>query len=297
MAKKGNVINGWLVIDKKQGMTSTDVVRALKRSLQPAKIGHAGTLDPLASGVLPVALGEATKTIPYLLESTKDYIFTVRFGEERDTDDVDGQVTARSEKRPRAAEIRKALPAFIGSIRQVPPRFSAVKVSGQRAYALARAGEAVELKERPVRIEAFELLETGPGGAYARFRVTCGSGTYIRALARDLGRALGSRGCIEAIRRTRVGPFAESHAISLDNQIPLGHSAPALEALLPVITALDDIPALAVTEGEAARIRRGEAVKLPTTQSGTVRITSQGALVALAEVGAGTAKAKRVFNL
>lgn len=297
MARKGNVLNGWLVIDKPAGVTSTDVVRLLKRTLHPAKIGHAGTLDPLATGILPIALGEATKTIPFLMESTKDYAFTVRFGEERATDDIEGEVTATSAKRPTRDGILKALPAFTGIISQVPPQYSAVKVKGQRAYQLARAGEAVVLKERPAEVKSFELTAVSPDGERADFRVTCASGTYIRALGRDLGRALGCLGCIEAIRRTRVGPFSENHAISLDNQGLLGHSAPALEALLPVITALDDIPALAVTEGEAARIRCGEALRLPTARSGTVRITSQGELVALAEVSAGTAKPKRVFNL
>ena len=290
-------MNGWLIVDKPTGVTSTDVVRVLKRTLHPVRIGHAGTLDPLASGVLPVALGEATKTIPFLLESTKDYVFTVRFGEERATDDVEGAVTATSEKRPGRAEILKALPAFTGSILQVPPSFSAVKIEGKRAYELARAGAPVVLKERPAEVKSFELVAAPPGGETAVFRVTCASGTYVRALARDLGRALGCFGCIESIRRTRVGPFSETHAISLDNQGLLGHSAPASEALLPVITALDDIPALAVTEGEAARIRCGEAVKLPTTRSGIVRILSQGVLIALADVRAGTAKPKRVFNL
>jgi len=297
MKPKGNPLNGWLIVDKPKGFTSTDVVRLLKRALHPRKIGHAGTLDPLATGILPVAFGEATKTIPGLMESTKDYVFTVRFGEARDTDDVEGKVTATSEVRPTREAIVRGLPAFTGSIRQVPPRFSAVKVEGRRAYELARAGEVVELKERPAEVKTFELLELARGGDWARFRVTCASGTYIRSLARDLGRALGTFGCIESIRRTRVGPFSEAHAISLDKQGALGHSAPASEALLPVLTALDDIPALAVTEGEAARIRCGEAVKLPTTRSGTVRITSQGVLVALADVSAGTAKPKRVFNL
>jgi tRNA pseudouridine55 synthase len=297
MARKGNPINGWLVVDKPAGFTSTDVVRLVKRVWRPARIGHAGTLDPLATGVLPLALGEATKTIPFLMESTKDYAFTIRFGEERDTDDIEGKVTATSAERPTHEAILAALPAFTGSIRQVPPRFSAVKVEGKRAYERARAGEAMALKERPAEVQAFKLVDLAPGGEGAKFRVTCSSGTYVRALARDLGRALGCLGCVAALRRTRVGPFSEKGAISLDNQGPLGHSAPALEALLPVITALDDIPALAVTEGEAARMRCGEAVKLPTTRRGTVRITSQGELVALADVSAGTAKPKRVFNL
>ena len=292
-----NQINGWLVIDKAKGVTSADVVRGVKRLLSPKKIGHAGTLDPLATGVLPLALGEATKTVSHIVDASKEYRFTVRWGEERTTDDSEGEVVKTSKKRPSEKEILDALPAFTGEIEQVPPAFSAVKVSGKRAYDLARAGEKVELQPRPARIDSFELLPETLEKDRAGFHVTCGKGTYIRALARDLGRNLACFGHIEQIRRTRVGPFGEKDAISLASSDDLGHSARASEAILPVMTALDDIPALAVTEDEARRIRNGQALRLPTSRSGTVRITSGGNLIALAEVSEKQAKPLRIFHL
>lgn len=296
MAKKGNPIHGWFIIDKTPDMTSADVVRAIKRVVQPKKIGHAGTLDPLATGILPIALGEATKTIPYIVDSEKEYTFTIKFGEETTTDDTEGEVSENSDSRPRKAEILAAMDDFRGEIQQIPPKFSAVKVDGKRAYELARAGEAVELKPRAAHIMEFTLKSVGKNGDNATFSVVCGKGTYIRSLARDLGRKLRCFGHVTSIRRNRVGPFSEKDAISLEKLIDLGHSARALEALQPIMTALDDIPELAITGGEAKRARNGQALQLPTSRSGTVRLTCEGELIALAEVENKRAKLLRVFN-
>jgi len=295
MAKKGSKIDGWFVIDKDGGMTSTDVVRRIKRILHPQKVGHAGTLDPLATGILPIALGEATKTVPYIVDAEKEYAFTVQWGEERTTDDAEGEVTEVSDTRPSLDDIKAALPAFIGEIDQMPPQFSALKVDGQRAYDLARNGKSVDLKARKVTIKAFNLIEGDEDSC--KFHVICGKGTYIRSLARDLGRKLQCFGHITAIRRTRVGPFSEAGAISLAKLDDLSHSARALEALIPVMTALDDIPELAITRDEAHRIRCGQALRLPTKRSGTVRLTLDKGLIALAEVTEGETRTLRVFNL
>ncbi len=296
MAKKGNPIHGWFVIDKTPDMTSADVVRAIKRVVHPLKIGHAGTLDPLATGILPIALGEATKTIPYIVDREKEYTFTVKFGEETTTDDTEGEVTDTSVTRPTKAEILTAMNDFRGEIEQIPPKFSAVKVDGKRAYELARAGENVELKARAANIIEFTLLSVEKNQDYASFSVVCGKGTYIRAIARDLGRKLRCFGHATDIRRTRVGPFSENCAISLEKLIDLGHSARALEALHPIMTALDDIPELAITGGEAKRARNGQVLQLPTSRSGTVRLTHEGELIALARVENKRAKLLRVFN-
>ncbi len=297
MTRKGNAINGWFVIDKHQGVTSTDVVRAIKRLLHPQKIGHAGTLDPLATGVLPIALGEATKTIPYIVDSQKAYTFSVKFGEERTTDDAEGEVTETSAKRPSKKAIVAGMKDFEGEIEQIPPQFSAVKVKGRRAYELARAGEKVALKPRLAEIIDFSLVDFGEKMDHASFSIECGKGTYIRSIARDLGRNLGCFGHVISIRRTRVGPFSENDSISLEKLIDLSHSARALEALKPVMTALDDIPALAVTKSEAKRARNGQALHLPTSLKGVARLTFEGELVALAEVENKRAQPLRVFNL
>jgi tRNA pseudouridine55 synthase len=298
-------VHGWVVLDKPVGMTSTYAVGAVKRLFKAKRAGHAGTLDPLASGCLPIALGEATKTVPFVMESRKLYRFTVRWGEERDTDDADGAVTATSDRRPTAQEIRALLPRFTGTIEQVPPRFSAVKVEGERAYDLARDGEPVELEARPVEIHRLALLAT-PDPDHAEFTTECGKGAYVRALARDLGRALGCFGHVAELRRQAVGPFAESDLISLEQLASMCHRAAAGEgdlagALLPVETALDDIPALAVSRADAARLQRGQAVLLrgrdaPMLQ-GMVYATTAGRLVALCRVERGEIVPKRVFNL
>jgi tRNA pseudouridine55 synthase len=298
-------VHGWVVLDKPVGMTSTHAVSVVKRLFSAKRAGHAGTLDPLASGLLPIALGEATKTVPFVMDGRKAYRFTARWGEERDSDDADGKVTAISPERPLADAVRALLPRFTGTIEQVPPRFSAIKVDGERAYDLARAGEIVELATRPVEIHRIELVEM-PSPDEAIFEAECGKGTYVRALARDMGRLLGCLGYVSALRRTAVGPFGEAHLISLEQLSSLCHRAATGEgsladALMPVETALDDIPAVAISQVDAARLQRGQAVLLRGRDApifrGTVSVTVSGQLLALAEVDRGELIPKRVFNL
>ncbi len=298
-------VHGWLILDKPVGMTSTQAVGVIKRLFSAKRAGHAGTLDPLASGLLPVALGEATKTVPFVMDSRKAYRFTIRFGEERDTDDAEGAVTATSSARPSAEAVRALLPRFIGSIAQTPPRYSAIKVGGERAYDLARDGELVELSPRIVEIARLELIAM-PDPDHAILEAECGKGTYVRALARDLGRLLGCYGHVSALRRMAVGPFSENDMISLEYLESLCHRAAAGEAsfadaLMPVETALDDIPALAISRADAARLRRGQAVVLRGRDApifdGAVYVTAFGDLVALAELDRGEIVPKRVFNL
>ena len=298
--RRGNKIDGWIVLDKPLGLSSTAAVGAVKRLLHPQKAGHGGTLDPLATGVLPIGLGEATKTMPFILDSTKEYEFEVCWGEERNTDDREGEVTATSDHRPSAQEIDATISGFMGEIEQIPPAFSAIKVDGARAYDLARAGKPPEMMARTVEIIKLERLAGGgkeSDADHTSFHLVCGKGTYVRALARDLARALGTRGHVSALRRTRVGPFRISDAISLELLNDLSHSARAEESMLPVMTALADIPALAVTENEADRIRHGQAVNLPTARSGTICLTFGGLPLAVAEASEGIVKPLRVFNL
>jgi tRNA pseudouridine55 synthase len=259
----------------------------------------------LASGCLPIALGEATKTVPFVVDGRKTYIFTVRFGEERDTDDAEGRVVNVSEGRPDRAAIEAMLPRFVGTIEQVPPRFSAIKIDGERAYDLARDGETVEIAPRQVTINRLELLET-PDLDHAVLAAECGKGTYVRALARDLGRALGGFGHVSALRRRCVSPFVEGDMISLERLESLCHRAAAGEGnladmLLPVETALDDIPALAVSPADAARLHKGQVVLLRGRDAavirGTVQVASGGQLVAIAEIDRGEIVPRRVFNL
>jgi tRNA pseudouridine55 synthase len=293
------------VLDKPIGMTSTHAVAIVKRLFQARRAGHAGTLDPLASGGLPIALGEATKTVPFVMDGRKRYRFTVCWGEERDTDDTEGKVVRTSELRPAVDAIRELLPRFVGVIEQTPPQYSAVKIQGERAYDLARDGEVVELKPRTVEI--FELIALKQEDkSHTVFEAECGKGTYVRALARDIGRLLGCYGHISALRRTLVGPFDEADMIPLEQLEALCDRAASGEgtladALLPVETALDDIPALSVTRADAARLHRGQAVLLRGRDapncSGTVYVTVAGRLLALAEVGNGELIPKRVFNL
>jgi tRNA pseudouridine55 synthase len=234
------------------------------------KAGHAGTLDPLASGILPIALGEATKTVPFAQEAGKIYRFTIRWGQSTTTQDAEGDVVATSDVRPTRDAIKAALPDFIGDIEQVPPKFSAIKVDGERAYDLARAGEDVELQARPVRIDDLTLLDM-PSEDLCVLEMRCGKGAYVRSIARDLAQVLGTEGHVAALRRTQVGPFTTDDAITLAALEDLVHKARALEALLPVETALDDIPALAVTDGEAFQLRQGRPVVLPPRQASELR--------------------------
>jgi len=290
-------VHGWLVLDKPVGMTSTNAVSVAKRAFHARRAGHAGTLDPLASGCLPIALGEATKTVPFVMDGRKRYRFTVRWGEERDTDDAEGSITATSAERPSTDAIRALIPRFTGTIAQVPPKFSALKIGGARAYDLAREGVAVELQARPVDIHHLELVAT-PDADHAVLDAECGKGTYVRAIARDMGRALGCLGHVAALRRTAVGPFEEAHTVSLDAL--QGEPADAA-ALLPVAAGLAALPVLNVSRADAARLARGQAVLLrgrdAPIMSGPVAVFTQGSLVALAEVDKGEVQPRRIFNL
>ena len=298
-------VHGWVILDKPIGMTSTHAVAVVKRLFQAKRAGHAGTLDPLASGGLPIALGEATKTVPFVMDGRKRYRFTVCWGEERDTDDTEGRTTQTSDTRPTAEAIHALLPRFTGVIEQTPPQYSAIKIQGERAYDMARDGEIVPLQPRPVEIHELALVEQQDDGRSV-FEAECGKGTYVRALARDMGRILGCFGHICALRRTICGPFDEADMIPLEELEALCNRAASGEgsladALLPVETALDDIPALAVTRADAARLHRGQAVVLrgrdAPISNGTVYVTVGGRLLALAELGNGELIPKRVFNL
>jgi tRNA pseudouridine55 synthase len=288
-------MNGWIVLDKPKGISSATGVAKVRRLFDGAKAGHGGTLDPLATGVLPIALGEATKVMGYILNSNKAYRATVVWGESRNTEDAEGRVTGTSPHRPDCAAILAALPGFTGRLSQQPPAFSALKVDGRRAYAAARAGEPVELKPREIDVFTLELVESGP--SHAVLDVFCGKGTYIRALARDIALALGTLGYLGDLRRTRAGPFAESQAISLATLEDLSHSARLAEALLPLETALDDIPALALDGAAAAKLRHGQTIRVSTgLKDGIVFATSDTGPVAMARVIDGTLKPIRVFN-
>lgn len=266
---RGRPLDGWLIIDKPPGMTSTDVVNRVRRGFDAQKAGHGGTLDPLATGVLPIAFGAATKTVPYVMDGTKLYRFTLKLGEARDTDDADGKVVATSAVRPTNEQIEAALPAFRGDIMQIPPAYSAIKVAGERAYDMAREGRAPVLEPRPARVDRFDLVERVDEDTVI-FEVQSGKGVYMRSLARDLAAACGTLGHVAALRRLRVGPFTEAQAhtlaaISLDKPVPGEDTPPASpDFLLPVATALADIPALALTEAEATDLSHGQAISLVT---------------------------------
>jgi len=304
--RRGQPLHGWIILDKPLGLSSGHAVARVRRALDAAKAGHGGTLDPLATGILPIALGEATKTVAYAMAGRKVYRFTARWGEARSTDDAEGAVIAESPLRPDRAAVLAVLPRFTGRIEQRPPDFSALKVAGARAYALAREGDAPALAPRPVEIDRLELVAMADAD-HAVFEAEVGKGTYIRALARDLGAALGCLAYVSELRRTRVGPFALDRAISLENLAALGHSAPTSGHLLPVETALDDIPALALTEAEAEALRCGQAVTrlrpsdracIDQFEDGTtIRATSEGRLVALAAIDKGLIRPVRVLNL
>ncbi len=302
--RRGNDINGWLILDKPQGLTSNQALSRLKRLFNPKKVGHAGTLDPLATGVLPIAFGEATKTVVHVVDCEKTYDFTIRWGIETDTDDAEGRPVRTSEARPSREAIEAALPNFIGDIMQVPPSYSAIKVEGERAYDLARDGEAVELTPRLVSVYELEIVEANSPDL-TRLICACGKGTYVRSLARDLGRALGCYGHISALRRTSVGPFDEENAISLEKLEHLsnsdgGHDA-LMSTIIPVETALDGIPALAVSGDDAARLKRGQSILIRGGNApilkGPIYATSRGVLVAIGEVERGEMHPIRVFNI
>jgi tRNA pseudouridine55 synthase len=294
------LISGWIILDKPLGLGSTQAVSAVKRALREAgepktKVGHGGTLDPLASGVLPIALGEATKVAGRMLNATKAYDFTIRFGEETDTLDTDGQVVETSDVRPTREQVEAVLPNFAGEIEQAPPAFSAIKVKGKAAYARARAGEEVEMKRRTVTIHELHLLQSAPDAI--TLSATVSKGTYIRSLARDIARALGTVGHVTYLRRTRAGPFSLESAISLDF---LGEAAKARDltrAVLPLEAALDDIPALPVTPDQARLLRHGQRLGGFPVTPGLSLATSDGIPVALVEAAADGLKVVRGFNL
>ena len=312
--KRGLPIDGWVCLNKPEGLGSTDAVTRVRRLFDAQKAGHAGTLDPLASGVLPIALGEATKTVPYLMEARKTYRFTVRWGEETASFDREGAVVARSDVRPTREAVEAALPAFVGAIQQAPPAFSAIRVGGERAYDLARAGQEVVLEPREVVVHAATVVAQ-PDADHVEIEVSCGKGVYVRAIARDLAAALGAHAHVSALRRTRVGPFQAGTGVTLEVLAEMVHGERAHEALHPVETALDDIPALAVTAEDASRLAQGRSVVLlprqveelsarlrPRTVAGedagrVLQARCKERLVALGELRAGRVEPFRIFNL
>jgi tRNA pseudouridine55 synthase len=322
-AKKGRIVNGWIVLDKPRGLTSTHAVARIKRLYDARKVGHAGTLDPLATGILPIALGEATKTVSYAVDDEKGYEFTVRWGIETTTDDAEGEAVNVSDPRPTVADIEAVLDRFVGAIAQVPPKFSAIKVNGNRAYDLARDGEEVELKARTVEIAELKVIDC-PDVDHTIFAAICGKGTYVRSLARDIGRELGCYGHVAALRRTRVGPFSLEDCVTLEeieearpeNADPAALEVASLDAaapedhdgapmrddlLLPVEAALDGLEHLEITPSDASRLVRGQAVLMRGRDApifvGPAYATARGKLVALVECDRGTLRPTRVFNL
>ncbi len=297
--KKKGTVHGWVVLDKPYGMTSTQAVGAMKRIFGTPKAGHAGTLDPLASGLLPIALGEATKTVPYVMDGDKLYRFTVRWGAETTTDDAEGEVVRASDHRPSADDIDAVLDEFEGEIMQTPPAFSAIKVDGERAYDLARAGETVELKARPVMVHRLDLLEC-PDTETAVFEAECGKGTYVRAIARDMGRRLGTAGHVVELRRLAVGPFSDADMVTIDAlQAALEADGDALSLLAPVEAALAELPQLDVTSDQAVRLRNGNPVLLrgrdAPVEEEAVGVFERGRLIAIAKVEHGELKPVRLI--
>ena len=293
-------LHGWIILDKPVGVGSTQAVSAVKRALREAgelrtKVGHGGTLDPLASGVLPIALGEATKLAGRMLDATKTYDFTIRFGEETDTLDLEGKVIATSDVRPTLTDIEAILPRFTGPIRQTPPAFSALKVDGKRAYDLARAGEEVTLAERNVTVHALSILDTGDNDA--TFSATVSKGTYIRSLARDIAHALNTVGHVTMLRRTRAGPFGLEKAISLDFLNDAAKARALTRTVLPLEAGLDDIPGLPVTPEQAQLLRQGQQLFGIPAMPGLKLATSGGTPVALVEVSDDGCKVVRGFNI
>jgi tRNA pseudouridine55 synthase len=305
--RKGDAVSGWICLDKPEGVTSTHAVSRVRRVFNAQKAGHAGTLDPLATGILPIALGEATKTVPYLVDADKAYRFTIAWGRTTATHDREGDLIAESDVRPTVAEVEAVLPTFAGEISQVPPAYSAIKVDGERAYDLARAGETVELAARIVTVHSARVVEAQDAD-HVTLEIECGKGTYVRAICRDLAQMLGACGHVHDLRRTRVGGFTEQSAAALEFLEDLGHKARQSELLLPVETALDDIPELAVTAEDAFRLKQGRAIVLVPRQvesvkarlkpgSRTVSAMAGGSVVALCEMRAGRLEPSRVFNL
>lgn len=301
--KRGNPVHGWVILDKPYDLGSTKAVSIVRAIFNAQKAGHAGTLDPLATGLLPIALGEATKTVPYVMDGEKQYEFTVKWGEATDTDDVEGDVIATSDNRPTEAEIIAALPKFTGLISQVPPKFSAIKINGERAYDLARAGQDVELKARDIQIDSLELVEIIDEN-HAKFKTTCGKGTYIRSIARDLAVELTTVAHVTHLKRIKVSPFLKNQMISLEKLRELSHSgadlAELFASLISVETALDDIPALAINQNEMNELKMGREL-IPQNSiselSGEVSCLMDGTLIAICDCDGISLKPKRVFNI
>jgi tRNA pseudouridine55 synthase len=301
--KRGDAQHGWLILDKPPGLTSTQALGKARHLLDAQKAGHGGTLDPMATGLLPLAFGEATKLISFIMDGRKTYHCTVRWGEARDTEDAEGAVIATSPVRPTQAAIIAALPAFIGSITQTPPIYSALKINGERAYDLARSGETPEMTPRTVQIFDFQLTSV-PDLDHATFIIHCGKGTYIRSLARDLALSLGTVGHLTGLRRTQTGPFTINDAISLELLTDLAHKGEALMALKPIAAALDDIPAHAIDAQQAQRLRHGQAITARPDEDGTQPLqqtprlaTHLGQPVALIALQDGVWQPIRGFNL
>jgi len=305
--KRGDVVNGWVCFDKPFEMGSTEAVSKLRRLFNAQKAGHAGTLDPLASGILPIALGEATKTVPFLMDAEKVYRFTINWGVSTDSIDREGEIVGRSDVRPSVEAVAAALPSFVGDIDQTPPRFSAIKVDGQRAYDLARDGAEFELASRRVTIHEAAVTDA-PDADHVEITMRTGKGVYVRSLARDLAIMLEAEGHVSALRRERVGPFSVDNAVTLDILADLVHRDAASEGLLPVATALDDIPELAVTDQDAFSLRQGRPIVLLPRQVETLKGQLHGdartvsvflgqTLVALGQLRAGRLEPDRVFNL
>jgi tRNA pseudouridine55 synthase len=303
---KGRPVSGWLILDKPEDFGSTEAVSKIKWLFKAQKAGHAGTLDPLASGMLPIALGDATKTVPYVMDGRKIYEFTVGWGEERATDDLEGEVTERSTARPSEAEIEALLPSFTGRIEQVPPQFSAIKIDGNRAYDLAREGEHVEVPARPVDIHRLALVAC-PSADRTVFVVECGKGTYVRSLARDLGRALGCFGHIAELRRIAVAPFADTDMVPLATLTALEEvedEAERLEALDSYLVdtgeALANLPEIAITDAQAQRLRMGNPVILrgrdAPVEENDAWASLHGRLIAIGAIGGGEFRPRRVFG-
>jgi tRNA pseudouridine55 synthase len=308
--KKGRPVSGWIVLDKPVGMGSTDAVSKVKWLFQADKAGHAGTLDPLASGMLPIALGEATKTVPYVMDGAKVYRFTIAWGEERSTDDLEGPVTRTSDQRPDEATILALLPKYTGIIMQTPPQFSAVKIDGARAYDLARDGETVDIPPREVEIGRFDLIEMDVAGR-SLFEIECGKGTYVRSLARDMGRDLGCFGHIAELRRVEVEPFTTDDLVTIEElqaALPAADAGEPFEGdrfaaidayIVETAAALDCLPQIAVTDDAASRIRLGNAVIVrgrdAPVEAAEACATARGRLVAIGAIEAGMFRPKRVF--
>lgn len=296
--KKGDPVHGWVILDKPIEMTSNQALGAVRRIFNAQKAGHAGTLDPLATGVLPIALGEATKTVSYAVDGEKAYRYTVAWGAETSTDDAEGEVTQTSDARPTLDDIENILDDYVGDINQTPPQFSAVKIAGERAYKIARRGEQIEIASRTVAIEDIAIVAQ-PDATHTVFEVTCGKGTYVRALARDMGRQLGCFGHIVRLRRTAVAQFDEAQAITLDD-LRMADAVTLAQCLRPIDVALGSLPHFAVSDTDAALLMRGQPVLMrgrdaPVT-TGAGYATCRGEMVALVDAVKGTLNPSRVFN-